>query len=344
MRPIPPDFEQAGRAVLEFLHRRFGFQLWMVTRVEGDDWIVLQSNDHGYGVRPGRVFRWADSFCYRMASGDGPRIAPDTTAVPAYAAAPIGREIRIGAYIGVPLTNTDGSLFGTLCGIDPRRQPGEIVKERELIELLASMLSSIVHSELRAAEESRRRERLEVEALLDPLTRLANRRAWDQLMIREEDRCRRYGHPAAIFVLDLDDLKEVNDAHGHAAGDALLERAAEALREAVRDSDLVARLGGDEFGIIAIECDLRGAKQLLTRIRDALDRRTVRASVGISLRDPTLGLTRAWEDADRRMYLQKKTRWPLDLTLQAQDAASPATDSARDEGDLDPPSPGTTSG
>jgi diguanylate cyclase len=343
MGPLPSDFEQAGRLVLEFLHRRFGFQLWMLTRVEGDDWIVLQSNDHGYGVRPGRVFRWADSLCHQMAKGDGPRVAPDTTAVPAYAAAPIGREMRIGAYIGVPLTNSDGSLFGTLCGVDPRRQPSKILNERELIELLASLLSSIIHSELKVAEESRRRERLEIEALLDPLTGLANRRAWAQLMTREEDRCRRYGHPAAIFVLDLDDLNEVNDAHGHAAGDALLERAAEALREAVRDSDVAARLGGDEFGIIAIECDTKGATRLLGRVRDALDRRGVRASIGISLRDPTLGLARAWEDADRRMYEQKKTRWPLPLALDGRDPELAAKDSAPDSGDLDSASPGTTS-
>lgn len=47
------DFATAAQAVLSFLHDRFGFGLWMVTRVEGDDWIVLQSDDHGYGVPPG---------------------------------------------------------------------------------------------------------------------------------------------------------------------------------------------------------------------------------------------------------------------------------------------------
>jgi len=343
MGPLPPDFEQAGRAVLGFLHRRFGFRLWMLTRVEGDDWIVLQSEDRGYGVKAGRVFRWADSFCYQMVKGAGPRIAPDTSAVAAYVTAPVGREMPIGAYIGVPLTNADGTLFGTLCGIDPDHQPSDIIKERELIELLASMLSSIVHSELRAAEESRRRERLEVEAMLDPLTRLANRRAWDELMAREEDRCRRYGHPAAIFMLDLDDLKEVNDANGHAAGDELLERAADALREAVRDSDVVARLGGDEFGIIAIECDASGARRLLTGIRDALDRRGVRASAGISLRDPTLGLMRAWEEADRLMYKQKKTRWPLNMAVQDKERTS-ATEPSHGAQEPDPrPSSGASS-
>lgn len=329
MGALPPDFEHAGRAVLDFLHRRFGFALWMLTRVEGDDWIVLQAEDHGYGVRPGRVLRWSDTLCHEMVRGLGPRIAPDTSVVPAYAAAPVARRLPIQAYVGVPLTNADGTLFGTLCAIDSRPQPSSIVAEAELIELLAGMLSSILHSELRAAEEARRRERLEVEALLDPLTRLANRRAWDELMAREEDRCRRYGHPAAVFVLDLDDLKEVNDAEGHAAGDALLERTAEALREAVRDTDVVARLGGDEFGIIAIECDAAGAERLLTRVREALDRRGVRASAGISLRDPTLGLERSWEEADRLMYQQKRTRWPLSLTVPPTDDSPVATEPAQ---------------
>lgn len=315
MGRLPPDFEHAGRAVLEFLRRRFGFGLWMVTRVDGDDCIVLQSVDHGYGIGPGRVFSWADSICSRMIAGDGPRVAPDIDLVSAYVKAPAAQQVPVRAYIGVPLSLPDGTLFGTLCAVDAARQPDDIVKEQPLIELLAAMLSAILNSELKAAEEARRNERLEMEALVDPLTGLANRRAWDELLAREEERCRRYGHPAAVFMLDLDDLKEVNDAAGHAAGDALLIEAAAGLRDAVRDADVVARLGGDEFGIIAFECDAAGAEQLLTRIRDALDRRAVRASVGIALREPTHGLARAWQEADRLMYQQKRSRWPLGLTL-----------------------------
>jgi diguanylate cyclase len=256
MSPVlPPDFERAGHAVLEFLHRRFGFSLWMVTRVQGDDWIVLQSEGRGYDVHQGKVFRWADSFCSEMVKGNGPRIAPDSEAVPAYAAAPIGRQVPIKAYIGVPLTHADGRLFGTLCAIDPARQPHAIVEEQALIELLASMLSAILDAELKLSEEVRRSEHLELESLVDPLTSLLNRRAWDRLLAQEEERCRRYGHTATVFVIDLDQLKEINDTAGHAAGDALLVRAASALHEVVRDIDIVARLGGDEFGLIAVECD-----------------------------------------------------------------------------------------
>ena len=71
-----PNFETAVQTVLEFLHQRIGFQLWMFTRVEEQDWIVLKACDQGYGVNSGDVFKWSDSFCSRMVKGLGPNIAP----------------------------------------------------------------------------------------------------------------------------------------------------------------------------------------------------------------------------------------------------------------------------
>ena len=302
------DFEAAGQRVLAFLHQRFGFGLWMIARTEGEDWIVLQSEDHGYGVKPGTVFRWADSFCSEMVKGNGPRIAPNSDSVPAYAAAPIGRQVAIKAYVGVPLVDAGGKLFGTLCAIDPSPQSEDIVKEQGLIELLASLLSTLLQTELKAAREMQRSERLELETETDSLTQLYNRRAWDRLLSTEEDRCRRYGHPAIVLSIDLDELKGVNDTHGHAAGDALIVRAADALRKAVREVDMVARLGGDEFGVIGVECDNSSAEALLGRTRKALADAQVKASVGLAPRIPSHGLKGAWEEADRLMYVEKRTR------------------------------------
>ncbi len=300
------DFETAGKAVLAFLRHRFGFGLWMVTRTQNDDWIVLQAEDHGYDVTPGATFKWADSFCSEMVKGNGPRIAPDSDFVPAYAAAPIGRAVPIRAYIGVPLTSVDGTLFGTLCAIDPARQPDALVDDQELIELLASMLSSILSAELKLSDEVRRSERFAVQALVDRITQLSNRRAWDQLLAKEEDRCRRYGHLAAVFVIDLDGLKLVNDTEGHSAGDALIAMAAEALREVAREADVVARLGGDEFGVIAVECDEEGANAFVARVRQAFAVRGINASIGVSMRRASTGLAAAWEEADTRMYSEKR--------------------------------------
>lgn len=302
------DFEAAGQRVLAFLHQRFGFGLWMIARTEGEDWIVLQSEDHGYGVKPGTVFRWTDSFCSEMVKGNGPRIAPNSDSVPAYAAAPIGRQVAIKAYVGVPLVDAGGKLFGTLCAIDPSPQSEDIVKEQGLIELLASLLSTLLQTELKAAREMQRSERLELETETDSLTQLYNRRAWDRLLSTEEDRCRRYGHSAIVLSIDLDKLKWINDTHGHAAGDALIVRAADALRKAVRKVDIVARLGGDEFSVIGVECDNNGAKALLSHIRMALADAKVKASVGLAPRIPSHGLKGAWEEADRLMYVEKRTR------------------------------------
>lgn len=304
------NFQEASRAALVFLHQRLGFALWMVTRTEGDDWIVLHAEDHGYGVAAGNVFRWADSFCSEMVKGNGPRIAHDSGDVAAYRDAPIGQQVPIQAYVGVPLTHSDGSLFGTLCAIDPARQPAAIAQEQGLIELLAAMLSTILQSELQAADEARRSERLALEAATDALTGLSNRRAWNELMAHEEERCGRYGHPAAVLVLDIDGLKRINDSAGHAAGDALIVRTAQALRTAARQNDVVARLGGDEFAMLAIECDRAGAEALLERTRRALREAGVSASVGMATRDPVSGLQAAWERADQAMYADKRSHAP----------------------------------
>lgn len=278
----------------------------MVTRTEGEDWIVLQAEDHGYNVTDGTVFRWADSFCSRMVAGLGPRIAPRSNDVPAYASAPIGQQVKIGAYVGVPLRRADGALFGTLCAIDPDIQPESITHEQDLVDLLGDLLSSLLQMETDFAIEARRRERAEAEALSDGLTALFNRRGWTRLLAAEENRCRRYGHPASVIAIDLDDLKTVNDSQGHFAGDELLARAAAVMTEVKREQDLVARVGGDEFALLVVECDRAGADVFVNRLRGALAAAGIRASLGSAMRVPSEGLQRTWEEADKAMYAEKE--------------------------------------
>ncbi len=302
---FPRDFDSAARSVLRFLQGRIGLSLWMVTRTRGEDWIVLQIEDHNYGVEANSVFRWTDSFCSRMVAGLGPRIAPHSAAVPAYADAPIGRALKIGSYIGVPLKYSDGSLFGTLCAIDPDPRPETISQELPLIELLAFMLSGLLNSELSAAESARRAERALAEAETDALTGVYNRRGWDRLMQAEDARCRRYGHCACVVAIDLDGLKRVNDNEGHAAGDRLIARAAKAIVAATRASDIVARVGGDEFAVLGVECEEAASRELRDRLRESLNAAGVAASIGLAQRIPAQGMQHAWREADQAMYRNK---------------------------------------
>ncbi|OTG94380.1 sensor domain-containing diguanylate cyclase [Acinetobacter sp. ANC 4973] len=300
------NFEEAGQAVLKFLYQKFGFNLWMITRTEGDDWIVLQSEDNGYNVQPGQVFRWADSFCSHMVQGKAPKIAPRSEDIPLYVNAPIAKQVEIKAYIGQPLTKEDGSLFGTLCAIDPKPQSEAIIKEAGLIDLLGQMLSYILQGELREVEQIRQRERFKEEALNDSLTGLFNRRAWDKLVNLEEERCKRYGHPTAILMIDLNNLKTVNDSLGHTAGDELIQKAATALKGCVRSNDIVARLGGDEFAILSIENNQINAESLVNRVLQAFAEANISAAIGLAMRNPLNGLLKTLQEADEKMYAHKK--------------------------------------
>ena len=302
------DFDSAAHHVLTFLRQRLTFDLWAVTRREENDWIMLQVEDHGYGVKEGSVFCWSDSFCSRMVEGEGPCIAPNVSAVQAYLEAPIGRQVSIGAYIGIPIVLSDGSLFGTLCAINTHSMPEAITEELPMLRVLANLLSTILENELKGNDQQRQIERMEAEAMSDVLTELYNRRGWENLLQAEELRCQRYGHPAGIIYIDLDNLKPINDTKGHAAGDKLIYTAGKTIKSALREQDIVARVGGDEFAVLAVECNQRQIKGLVDRITNALEQESIEASVGYAARHSSEGLWVACEKADQKMYECKRDR------------------------------------
>ena len=169
------------------------------------------------------------------------------------------------------------------------------------------MLSSILQAELRQIEQVRQRELLQEEASKDELTGLYNRRAWDKFLRAEEERCKQYGHPAAVLFIDLNDLKKVNDSLGHEEGDRLIQNAAQVLRDNVRINDIVARLGGDEFVMLSVENDKTGAETLLDRLIAAFAEANIGAAIGLAMRHPSQGLFAALAQADQNMFEYK--RW-----------------------------------
>ncbi len=112
---------------------------------------------------------------------------------------------------------------------------------------------------------SRSVDSLEALSDTDDLTRLANRRHFDTALIREMARARRDGTPLSLMVLDVDYFKRVNDRHGHAVGDAALQRVARVLRGASRTMDLAARHGGDEFALLLPNTSLEQARSIAQR-------------------------------------------------------------------------------
>lgn len=302
-------FDEAAHAILDFLHSHFGFGLWMVTRVQGDDWIILQARDQSAKIDDGTVLRWSDSFCSRMTRDEGPSIATTAEALRPYSEAPIGEAMTIGAYMGVPLHRANGKLFGTLCAVDARERP-EIREEdaRPILELMGRILSTLLAHELRLAEQEQLTRTAFDEAQTDELTGLPNRRGWGERIDHENRLLKNIAGSATVLIIDLDELKEVNDTRGHQAGDQLIRSAGDALNRSMRDEDFMARIGGDEFAVLSTGTRKVSPDELVERLRDQLRQHEVAASIGAAEWQPGKTLEDAWREADEAMYEDKRRR------------------------------------
>ena len=105
-------------------------------------------------------------------------------------------------------------------------------------------------------------------AFLDPLTGLFNRRYIEQWLTNEIARSQRHGSALTVVLFDLDAFKQVNDGHGHSAGDRVLQEFAERLKKATRGADVAGRYGGDEFLAVLPECTSKGVEPILQRLDD----------------------------------------------------------------------------
>ncbi|HVL82647.1 MAG TPA: GGDEF domain-containing protein [Actinomycetota bacterium] len=181
-------------------------------------------------------------------------------------------------------------------------------------ELILRLLTTLVSAEARCEDALRRAAKAESDSQVDPLTGLVNRRGWVRALEVEDARSRRFGLPASIAVIDLDELKMVNDTHGHAAGDDVLKRAARTIVGETRAHDVVARLGGDEFGLLAVDCDREQADALGLRLSARLRAEGIEASIGLATREESTDLRETWEKADVAMYRAKQVN-KVDLTI-----------------------------
>jgi diguanylate cyclase (GGDEF)-like protein len=154
-------------------------------------------------------------------------------------------------------------------------------------------------------------------ALTDELTGLYNRRGFWASATQQLKLAHRNTQEALIFFCDLDNLKQINDSYGHGEGDRALVRAANALAQTFRNSDVLARLGGDEFAVLASEASGQYQEIILDRLRKNLEksrasesRYELSLSVGVGRFDPrsSVSLGELVAQADRAMYEQKGRR------------------------------------
>ncbi len=151
-------------------------------------------------------------------------------------------------------------------------------------------------------------------ALLDPLTGVSNRRAFDAEVSRMLARARRNGTATALLLLDLDHFKAVNDRWGHLAGDRALKACTDAITAVLRDGDVLGRLGGEEFAVALSDCRTDQALRLAERIREAIAALAIReglgdfrltVSIGVASRRNVESLDQLMMEADAALYRAK---------------------------------------
>ena len=182
-------------------------------------------------------------------------------------------------------------------------------EELELLTLLAQHVATVFENA-----------RLFDSATFEGLTGLYRREAVLEILDREWSRAARYERPLAIAVADLDRFKEINDRHGHLAGDLVLQRVAAEIKTQLRETDFLGRFGGEEFLIVLPETSLEGARTFAEKVRQRLEALAiplddgailrVTTSIGIASREEVGGQGRARSRAliaaaDEALYAAK---------------------------------------
>jgi len=240
-----------------------------------------------------------------LCSGDGP--LSDGIMLPRPAGKP--QRLNGGTLTTLPLTTRQNAAGpeGYL-GIWRPESMLETGSELALLEAKAGLFSALLQELHRTSALLAELEQARVDADTDPLTGLLNRRGWNAQLAREEARCQRYGHTCTLIVVDLDALKQVNDGHGHCAGDRLIRLTGRLLAETVRQPDVVARIGGDEFAVLLVNTDSLHARGFEKRLGEALQHSGVRASTGKASWLPGESLQDTLCRADKAMYANKPVR------------------------------------
>src|SRR3954454_19991409 len=216
--------------------------------------------------------------------------------------------------IGEPMKKKTGAGNGAPHLARPAKRPPP-KPPRLLVANEAARAVRRLRTEL--AKALARIEELQASADTDHLLDIPNRRGFERELHRAIAYIKRYRASGALIVLDVDRLKPINDAFGHAAGDQVLKAIVATLLSQVRSSDVVGRLGGDEFALFLWHLSATDAKAKAAALEEMIDRLTfvfrgrsvaAGASAGVAILGPHAEAGRALEAADSAMYVRKALR------------------------------------
>lgn len=198
-----------------------------------------------------------------------------------------------------------------------RLDNGQVFPAEVLLNSMDIHGRHVLQAVVRDITERRRfEEELERQAHLDYLTGLHNRRSFMQIAEKELARAVRYGAPLSFLMMDIDHFKQINDAHGHKSGDAVLQKFSSVCLQALREVDIIGRIGGEEFAVLLPEADIAQATEVAERVRAQVAATEVQIDQGLPLRFTiSIGVTAQTangenldgllNEADKALYVAK---------------------------------------
>jgi diguanylate cyclase len=208
-----------------------------------------------------------------------------------------------------------GTRLDSVVGALDHHRISEQARQQELEKQLIALTERLREMESQSASIEQRLLEQQRLALLDTLTQLPNRNAYEQRLHDEYERWKRYGRPLALAVCDIDNFKSINDNFGHLAGDKVLRIIARTLAKRLRKTDFIARFGGEEFVVLMPETDLQAALKVIETIREAVANcpfhfrekpLSITLSAGIAAFAENISSEQIFERADIALYQAKQ--------------------------------------
>lgn len=299
------NFEDASQAVLQHLQTQFGFGLWMMTRTIDNDWIVLQAATKSYKVSKGDVFQWSDSFCSRMVSGEGPNIAPKSVEIPAYINAPINQQVEINAYIGLPIHLEDGSLFGTLCAIDPQPQKEELHAALPCLKLMTKLLSSLISCELKNQEPSKTIKIDELLAKRGSKKRIENLIHWESANVNAERRNALLGSPVHILIIDIEELVQQDEKNPKLEA---VKNGISTILNHLSHYDAITRFENNSLAVLMSETPQKELDHTIDNLYETFALQETNVTIGFAKHKNGSLITQTFENAKQSLYTIKNSK------------------------------------
>lgn len=311
------ELQETLQQLLKLARDYLVLDIAIIAQVKSNNYTVYALSSNIDGIAVGDQFNLVDAYCSLTLAADDVVSTICAKDLEKFSNHPCYKNMKLETYIGIPLM-VNNETWGTLNFSSPLPRQEEFSDiEVELLRLLATAIENFIYRQQELTNIEQEKKALEVEANLDPLTKLPNRNYIEKIFKNLPTSANDFlSKPSCICLIDIDNFKQINDTFGHQAGDNALKEVSEVCRHYLRKPDLIARFGGDELLVLLYDVNLENAEEVLSRLRETIANKTfelipgqeikITISGGLTQYDLTTSFQQLLASADKALYSAKQ--------------------------------------